>query len=274
MEIAALIIVLGSAALLAAASYGAVLGAGRFWHVPYPALWFAAGGAIVGAVISISVVIGWPAALFRTGGDAPVDTVMPYMQALRQHEPALHERIATLIARDRQDGRSEDEVRANAMSLALSYVADKSSQLPDGLVTELYSFTRDELVHLAATDEFEICADIALGRVRGDIELKLSRELNERHSTIVLRVIETPANPDAARMGAEQFAVLAAQAFAEASQATGVPAEQVDALLTGSGEPAKVCKLMKNFFDALLAQPVDVAASALRELAAGERVQR
>ncbi len=274
MEIAALIIVLVSAALLAAASYGAALAAGRFWHVPYPALWFAVGGAIGGAVISISVVSGWPASMFRMGGDTPVDTVTPYMQALRRHEPKLFERIATLIARDRQDGRGEDEVRANAMSLALSYVADKSSQLPDGLVTELYSFTRDELLHLAATDEFEICADIALGRVRGDIEAKLSPELNERHNAIVLRVIETPANPEAARMGAEQFSILAAQAFAEASQATGVPAEQVDALLTGSGDAAKVCKLMKNFFDALLAQPVDVAASALRELAAGERVQR
>ena len=274
MEIAALIIVLGSAALLAAASYGAVLAAGRFWKVPYPALWFAIGGAIAGAVISISVISGWPASMFRTRAEAPVGSVLPYMQALRKHERVLFERIETLIARDRQDGRSEDEVRNNAMSLTLSYVADKSWQLPDGLVYELYSFTRDELVHLAATDEFEICADIALGRVRGDIEPKLSRELNERHNALVLRVIATPADPEAARMGAEQFAILAAQAFAEASQATGVPAEQVDALLTGSGEPAKVCKLMKNFFDALLAQPIDVAASALRELAAGERIQR
>ena len=49
MEIAALIIVLVSAALLAAASFGAVLAAGRFWRVPYPALWFAIGGALAGA---------------------------------------------------------------------------------------------------------------------------------------------------------------------------------------------------------------------------------
>jgi hypothetical protein len=72
-------------------------------------------------------------------------------------------------------------------------------------------------------------------------------------------------------MPAEAFAELASRAFAEASQATGIPPEEVEKLLAGSGDPAKTCRLMKSFFDALLAQPVDYAAAALRTLSSGER---
>jgi hypothetical protein len=271
MELAAVIIVIVSAALVAAAFAAAAFAAGRVWRFPYKIHWIAIGGAAFGAVLGISVVTGFPASLFRPSGDEPVEAVIPYMKAFNLHEPVFFERLQTLIERDRQDGRSEEEVRVNAMSLALSYVADKAALLPDSLVYEHYSFIRDELAHFGATREFEACADISLGRIRGDLDGKLSPELRERHNTIVLRIIETLANPDAPRMSAEQFAVLAAQSFAAASQTVGIPANEVDSLLSGSGDPAQVCKLMKGFFDELLAQPIDISASALRQLAAGER---
>jgi hypothetical protein len=72
-------------------------------------------------------------------------------------------------------------------------------------------------------------------------------------------------------MPAEEFSQLATSAFAEATQRTGVAAEEVDTLLGGAGDPAKTCKLMKAFFDALLAHPVEVAASALRTMGSGAR---
>ena len=274
MEIAALIIVIGSAALLAGLVYGASYGFSRYRSLPYPAYWFAIAGALLGAGISASVINGWPGSVFASDERVPVTQVLPYMAALYKHEPQLYERVETLILRDRQDGRSEEDVRSNAMAQTLSFVADKASQLPDDLIYELYSFTRDELAYLAQTKEFDTCSDLALGRIRGDIEGKLSAELVERYRAIVVRIIATPGKPDLPKMGAEPFSAMIAQAFALASQSTGIAPNELETLLAGTGSPEKVCKLMKNFFDTILAQPVDVAATGLRVLAAGERTTR
>jgi len=84
-----------------------------------------------------------------------------------------------------------------------------------------------------------------------------------------LRVIDAKPQPDAVRMPAEEFAQLASNAFAQATQIIGVAPDEVETLLSGEGDPEKTCKLMKAFIDTLLAQPVGVAASALRTLAAG-----
>jgi hypothetical protein len=221
--------------------------------------------AVAGGVIG-----GWGKSLFAAEQVA-VEEVLPYMAALKEREPALYERIETSIIRDRQDGMSADTVRANAKALVTSYVADKIARLPDDLTYEIYAATRDMLVYLDEHGHHAICADLALGRFKGDIDTALSPDLIERNNNNTLRAISAKPVEDARTMPAEEFAQLAANAFAQASQVTGIPPENVDVLLSGEGDPAKTCKLMKAFFDAVLAQPVDVAAAALRTLASGER---
>ncbi|MEQ1753709.1 MAG: hypothetical protein ABL973_06215 [Micropepsaceae bacterium] len=274
METAAIIIVLVSAAVAAGAGLASAWVFSRYRGLTYPLYWFAIAGAVLGALVSFMIIADWPIRLFRSGEQVQIELVTPYMAALRAHEPQLYERVLTLADRDQQDGRSADEIRTNAMTQVLSYVADKVPQLPDDVVYEFYSFSRDELAYLAQANEFEVCADISLGRIRGDIDSKLSSELVDRYHTIVVRIIGTTANPNAARLASEPFSVMASQAFAIASQNTGIAPNEIDTLLAGQGEPQKVCKLMKNFFDAMLAQPVEAAGPALRALASGETSTR
>lgn len=282
MPIAALIIVAGSALVAAAVGFGAALGYRRVRPLMYPPYWFAVGGALAGVLISITIITDWPGHLLHSGVRVPVDRVTPYMAALKRHkdesrndpESALYERISTLIERDRDDGRSEDEVRSNAMSQTLSYVADKATVLPDDLVYEFYSFTRDQLVYLAQQKDFDACSDVAMGRIRGDIESRLSNDLIDRYHSIVVRIIEVRSDTPPEKMAAEPFSVMASQSFATASEATGIPPNEIEELLAGRGDAQKVCKLMKGFFDAMLGQPVEQAGPALRALSAGERGTR
>ena len=193
------------------------------------------------------------------------------MQLIKTHEPALYERIETSVIRDQDEGLAPQQVRANAKSLVTSYVADKTTFLPNQLTYELFATTRDQMAFLAERDDYQACADLALGRSKGDLDSKLSPELVERGNNTTARVISTKSDQNVAKMPGEEFAQLAARSFGEASQATGIPPEEVDGLLLGSGDPTKACKLMKAFFDSILAQPVEVAASALRALSSGER---
>jgi hypothetical protein len=193
------------------------------------------------------------------------------MQAIGKYEPALYERIETSVIRDQQDGLSAARVRANAKVLVLSYVADKTTFLTDQLTYELYAMTRDQLAFLGGRNDHQACAGLALGRIDGELDAKLSPELVERSDTNIMRVIAAKPDPQALKMPAEEFSQLASRSFAEASQTTGILPDEVETILAGTGEPAKTCKLMKAFFDALLAQPVEVAAAALRTLASGER---
>jgi hypothetical protein len=101
----------------------------------------------------------------------------------------------------------------------------------------------------------------------------LSAELVERNVSNTTRVLAAKADPTMQRMASEPFTQLVADSFAGASQATGIPLDldAVDTLLAGNAEPAKTCRLMKSFFDAILSRPIDVAAAALRTLSSGER---
>ncbi len=289
MTLAALIIVLAAAAVTAALGFGAAFAAQRFWRPVYPLYWFAVAGAFVGAVSATLVISGALGSLFGGGGQIAVADVLPYMQTIKQREPALYERIETSVIRDQQDGLGDERVRANARALVASYVADKSVFLSDDLTYELSAATRDALENLAEREHWDTCAHLALGKVDGDIDSKLGADLVERNVNNTVRVLtakrletapgapaeesapDAPATAYAHFMPAEEFAQLAAKAFAEASQITGVAPEEVDTLLAGGGDPVKTCRLMKAFFDAVLAHPVPVAAAALRTLASGER---
>jgi hypothetical protein len=274
METAALIIVLGSTVLAAGIAFGAAWLAGRYIELPFREFWLAAAGGLAGLAVSLSLITGWPASLMGPGTPEPLATVLPYISAFEKKDPAMFERLVTLIQRDQQDGRSREDVRSNARALAMSYAADRTPMLPDDLVYELYTFTRDELAFLDRTGNHKICADVALGRIRGDIDTFLSPELSERFTVIMRRIVMSPVSANAPRMGAEPFTVMASQAFAAASQATGIPPNEIDPVLAGSAEPAKACRLMKGFFDAMLSHPVTEAASALRQMASGERGSR
>ena len=267
MEFAALIIVVSAAALLGAAGLAVWYALRRWRHVGYPAYWFAVAGALLGGLGGGAVIADWGAVF--SGGPVAVDEVLPYMEAVKAREPALYERIETSIIRDRADGKSAEEIRANAKALVSSYVADKIAFLSDQLTYELYATTRDILGYLEERGDYATCADVALGRFKGDLDPRLSAELVQRNDNTTLRVIDAKPQPDAVRMPAEEFAQLASNAFAQATQIIGVAPDEVETLLSGEGDPEKTCKLMKAFIDTLLAQPVGVAASALRTLAAG-----
>ncbi|MCE9521966.1 MAG: hypothetical protein K8S25_05975 [Alphaproteobacteria bacterium] len=230
--------------------------------------------AVMGIAGSAAVLMGWlPSWPALTQDTIAVAEVLPYMQAIKENEPLLYERIETSVIRDQLDGVPADRVRANAKALVQSYVADKTKLLPDQLTYELYVLTRDQLAYLGERQEFETCKTLALGRTNEDLDGKLSAELVERANSSIARVVATKANAETVKMPAEEFSQFASHAFGEALQTTGIPADEIDAILAGSGDAAKTCKLMKAFFDAILSQPIGVAASALRSLADGERAQ-
>jgi len=267
MEFAAVIIIVSAAALIGAAGLGVWFALRRWRGAAYPAYWFAVAGAVVGGLGGAAVITDWRAML--APGQVAVNEVLPYMETIKAREPALYERIETSIIRDQADGKSATEIRANAKALVSSYVADKIVLVSDELAYELYATTRDILGYLEQRRDFETCAGVALGRFKGDLDTSLSPELVQRNDNTTLRVIAADPQPNAVRMPAEQFAQFASNAFAHATQIIGIGPEEVDTLLSGEGDPEKTCKLMKAFIDTLLAQPVNVAASALRTLAAG-----
>jgi len=285
MDASVLLIGAAIGALAGLVGYFAAVGAQRYWNLARLPYWIVVASTVVGIVGGAALLDQrWLSGGAQTMG---VEEVLPYMQLIKQSEPALFERIETSIVRDQEDGMSADQVRANARSLVMSFVADAAGNLPDDLTYEVFATTRDQLAYLAEREEYASCADLALGRAKGDLDAKLSKELIERSNNNTVRVItalaeqrrivalaeqqKRPAPAAFAKMPAEEFAQLASRSFAEASHTSGVPPEDVDNILMGSGEPAKTCKLMKAFFDAILAQPVDVAASALRTMASGER---
>ncbi len=267
MEFAAVIIIVSAAVLIGAAGLAVWFALRQWRHIPYSAYWFAAAGAVLGALGGAAVITDWGTVFGES--QVAVNEVLPYMTAIKDREPALYERIETSIIRDRADGKSAAEVRTNAKALVSSYVADKIAFLPNELTYELYATTRDILGYLEERRDFSTCAGVALGRFKGDLDPSLSPELVQRNDNTTLRVIAADALRDAPRMPAEQFAQLASNAFAQATQIIGIGPEEVDTLLAGEGDPEKTCKLMKAFIDTLLAQPVEVAASALRTLASG-----
>jgi hypothetical protein len=271
MNLAAAIIILGSLLAGAAFLYGIAWALERWWRrLPFQAYWTAVAGALIGTVAGYGLVADW-----FTGAAwnerVPVAQVLPLMSEIRAREPRLYERLETSILRDQEEGKPAEVVRANAKGLLTSYVADKAGFLPDDLTYELFATMRDTLAFLAERKEFETCAQYALGRLKEDIDTKLSPELVERNGATTMRVLAAPRDETVLRMSAEQFGQLTATAFADASQATGIPPEEVDALLAGAGDASKTCRIMKAFFDAVLAQPVGSAAAAFRTLSQGER---
>lgn len=271
MEMAALIITAIAGGIAAGLGYLVTLAARRFARFSLPAYALPALFAALGLVGSWAALSGWLPSFTFSQEQVAVADIAPYMQAIKKNEPALYERIETSVIRDQLDGIPADRVRANAKVLVLSYVADKTVFLPDQLTYELYVTVRDELTFLGDRGEHQACADLALGRIDGSLDAKLSPEMVERSNTNIGRVIVTKSDLQALKMAAEEFSQLASRSFAEASQSTGILPDEVETILAGAGDPAKTCKLMKAFFDAILAQPVDVAAAALRTLASGER---
>lgn len=282
METAAIIIVAGGGLAAAGLACAAAFAYRRFRGPTWSLLRLAGIGGLAGVLVSLMVITGWPASLLRFSTPVPINAVTPYMEALkpigkiRPVEDALYERLVTLIQRDREEGRSEDEVRRNAVSQVLSQAADKVASMPDALVRDYYALQRDAMAFLDTQKDHEACRDLALGRIRGDIEERLNLELVIRQRSLIVNIIATPADPNASRLAQEPFQALAAQAFALASQTSGVSPNEIELLLSGSGDVAsgtagKTCRLMKSFFDIILSQPLEVVGPALRAMAAGER---
>lgn len=282
METAAIIIVLVSGLAAAGAGYGLAVLYDRYRGLSWRRSWVAGGAAVAGMAVAGMVLAGWPAGVFRFSTPVPVDEISPYMTALkpgrvaRPGEDALYERLVTLIERDREDGRSEADIRYNTIALVLSYVADKVPSTPDETVVAYYTLQRDVLSHLDDARQYGVCRDIALGQIRGDIEDYLPANLLEAQRAVVTRIIRAAGNPDMPRLDQATFQVLASRAFVQAAGGIGVEPSEIEVLLSATGDasgdkPMKACQLMRAFFDALLAQAGDRAAPVLRTLAVGER---
>jgi len=249
--------------------YGAALAVQRYWRLRALPYSIVVAAALLGIGGGTALIDRLP---FGGRGEVvAVDDALPYMQLIKAREPGLYERIETSVIRDQEEGMSPERVRANAASLVMSFVSDKSVFLSDDLTYDLAATTRDQLAYLGDRGDHQTCSEVALGRAKGDLDARLSADLVERGFSNTARVLAAPTNQDAPRMPAEEFRQLATRAFADASQKSGVPPEDVDNILAGSGDAVKTCKLMKAFYDALLAQPVEVAASALRTMTSGER---
>lgn len=274
MNVSTLLIGAGIGALAGLLGYLAAVWAQRRWYLARLPYWVVVVSAAVG-IVGGTALIDQP---WLIGGEAiAVDNVLPYMRLVKANEPALYERIETSVVRDQEDGMSADQVRANAKALVMSFVADAATSLPDQLTYELFVTTRDQLAYLASREDYPTCADVARGHPKGDLDAKLSKDLVDRGNSDTIRVIaaraeERKRKPPSvfAKMPAEEFTQLASRSFAEASHATGVPPEDVDGIIAGTGDDTKTCRLMKAFLDSVLAQPVEVAAAALRTLASGE----
>jgi hypothetical protein len=65
METAAIIIVIGSALLAAAIGFGLAWAYDRYRSLRYPLYWFAGGSAVIGVLLSLMVISGWPMSLLR-----------------------------------------------------------------------------------------------------------------------------------------------------------------------------------------------------------------
>jgi hypothetical protein len=194
-----------------------------------------------------------------------------YIEGLKTEDPALYEKVKASLDRDLKADKPIKFAVANARDLLDDYIERKLPYLPDDVIVERFTLLKDVLSYLGAKDQNDICIDLALGKKRSGVAHYLAAELNSRDTANVTRIVTAPRDPAAPKLGAEAFKNLTNAAMAHSAQTGGIALEEVDTLLTGTGDPQRACRLMTGFFDAVVSLPPSEAAPALRTLAIGEQ---
>jgi hypothetical protein len=203
-------------------------------------------------------------------GEAPADPAV-YIQGLKVDAPALYAKVKASLQADLSAGKGQGVALANARDLLDDYIERKLPFLSDDVIVERFQLLRDVLSYLGAQSQNDICADLALGTKRTGVLHYLSAELVSRDTTNVAHIVTAARDEAATKLLPEEFKNLTNAAFAHSAQTTGIALEEVDTLLTGTGDPKKACMLMTGYFDALLLLSPSEAGPALRTLAAGEQ---
>lgn len=203
-------------------------------------------------------------------GQAPSDPTV-YIEGLKADDPALYRKVKASLQSDLARGKGETVALANARDLLDDYIEQKLPFLPDEVIVERFQLLRDVLSYLGAQNQNEICAGLALGTKRSGVQLYLSSELVARDTASVTHIVAAARDEAAVKLPMEEFKNLTNAAFAHSAESAGIALEEVDSLLTGTGDPKKTCMLMIGFFDAVVSLSPSQAASALRTMAVGEQ---
>jgi len=278
MTMTAVLYALLAAAIAAGLGYlfsGLLQGIFDLRQRPYWAILVAAGVAA-----SVTLIVMWApgagddlhlaASQAPAPGEAPADPTV-YIQGLKADDPALYAKVKASLQADLSAGKGQAVALANARDLLDDYIERKMPFLSDDVIVERFQLLRDILSYLGAQSQNDICADLALGTKRTGVQHYLSAELVARDTANVAHIVATPRDEAAAKLLPEEFKNLTNAAFAHAAQTTGIALEEVDTLLTGTGDPKKACMLMTGYFDTLLMLSPSEAGPALRTLAAGEQ---
>ncbi len=194
-----------------------------------------------------------------------------YIDGLKSEDPALYKNVRESLRADLKAGKPPNVALANARDLLDDYIERKLPYLPDDVIVERFQLLRDILSYLGGKDQNDICVDLALGIKRTGVQHYLPEALNARDTTNVTHIVTAARDEAAPRLAAEAFKNLTNAAFAHSAENGGIALEEVDTLLTGTGDPKKACRLMTGFFDAIVSLQPSEAGPALRTMAAGEQ---
>ena len=194
-----------------------------------------------------------------------------YIVGLKKENPALYKKVKDALRADLKAGKPLKFAIANARDLLDDYIERKLPYLPDDVIVERFQLLKDILSYLGANDQNDICIDIALGIKRSGVALHLPEELNARDAANVTHIVAAPRDEAAPHMAPGPFKNLTNAAFAHSAETAGIALEDVETLLTNTGDPKKACRLMTGYFDAVVSLPPSEAGPALRTMAIGEQ---
>jgi len=202
-----------------------------------------------------------------------IETADPadYIQGLKKEDPALYKKVRAALNAQLKAGKPINIAIANARDLLDDYIEHKLPYLPDDVIVERFQLLRDTLSYLGAKDENELCKDVALFIKRSGVQLYLPAELNARDAINVTHIVNAARDEAAPRLSPESFKNLTNAAFAHSAESAGIALEEVEQLLTITGDPKKACRLMTGFFDAIVSLKPSDAGLALRAMAVGEQ---
>ena len=243
--------------------------------------WFVASSG--GAAALVMLVLAWtperdaelhlavsPPASQDGSAAAPADPTV-YVESLKSEEPALYAKIKASLREDLKAGKSQGVALANVRDLLDDYIERKLPFLSDDVIVERFQLLHDILSFLSGKGENDICANLALGIKRSGVQLYLPGELIARDTANVTRIVTAARDEAAAKLPLEEFKNMTNAAFARSASTAGIALEEVDTLLTGTGDPKKACMLMIGYFEAVVSLSPSEAGPALRTLAAGEQ---
>lgn len=194
-----------------------------------------------------------------------------YIVGLKTENPALYKKVKASLRADLKAGKPLNVAISNARDLLDDYIERKLPYLPDDVIVERFQLLRDTLSYLGANDQSDLCFDIALGIKRTGLQHYLPEALKSRDTASVTHIVAAARDEAAVKMAPAEFKNLTNAAFAHAAEAAGIPLENVDTLLTGTGDPKSACHLMTGFFDAVVSLSPSEAGAALRTMAIGEQ---